>query len=267
MALADLFPDDDYKFQLRFERGKPEQFFAPTKDYANVIAERKHWLSEQPQTCATLLSTGEALLEETIEFAKTANGFGTTAASSWDRLIALSEFWEADFLLVRGDADGEVRLHGGCVCFPSSWRLSEKIGHPIEFIHEIVPGLNAGIGSGIHKFLANIKPGIAWLRHNWGLSRSSELNQHPDRSLPRLDPSVCAEEVWVRLEHQALVGLPKTGGILFGIRLENYSLAEVKADRLGAARLVRALKTMPEAMAVYKGISIARRRIVELLSD
>ena len=133
--------------------------------------------------------------------------------------------------MLKADADGEIRLYGGCLCFPSSWRLSDKLGQPIEFIHGPVPGLNASIGAAIHKFLAALKPGVASLRHNWGLARSAELNQHPDRDLPRLDATVDADEVWLRVEHQALVALPKSGGILFGIRVVNHSLAEVKGTQ------------------------------------
>ena len=36
--------------------------------------------------------------------------------------------------------------------------------------------------------------------------------------------------VWFRVERQALVALPETGEILFGIRLEVIPLAEVRAD-------------------------------------
>src|SRR5207247_2314497 len=147
-----------------------------------------------------------------------------------ERLRALGEFWEPDFLLLKTSADGEIRLLGGCVCFPSSWRLSEKIGRPVEFIHSVVPGLNAGLGTAIHTFLAKLKPGIAWQRFNWGLSRSPELNQHPERRLPPLDATVRLAEVWLRVEDQALVALPKSGGILFGIRIVNRSLAEVAAN-------------------------------------
>ena len=153
------------------------------------------------------------------------------------------------------------------LCFPSSWRLSEKLGKTIEFIHGVVPELNTNLGPAIHKFLAGLKPGAASLRFNWGLSRSAELNQHPDRSLPRLDGSMSLEEVWLRVEEQALVALPKSHGILFGIRLVNRPLAAIRADQLARARLRRALATMPEPMAVYKGIAPARARLLELLAD
>lgn len=267
--LAELFPNEDYRFHMRFGRGQPADFFGPTARREALLAERRRWLATEPQTYAGLLPDGEPLLEETITAAQDWNGFALPPAgtSPWEKHLALGEFWEADFLLLKTDAAGEIRLSGGCVCFPSSWRLSEKLGKTIEFIHGVVPELNPTLGPAIHKFLAGLKPGAAWLRSNWGLSRSAELNQHPDRALPRLDASLRLDEVWLRVEEQALVALPKSRGILFGIRLVNHPLAAVRADATACARLRRALATLPEAMAVYKGVAASRRRLLELLAD
>ena len=110
-----------------------------------------------------------------------------------------------------------------------------------------------------------MKPNIAWQRTNWGLSRSAELNQHPERALPRLDATVHLEEVWLRVEHQALVALPRNHGILFGIRIAIHPLAELKQDPAVASRFSRALQTMPEDMAQYKNLAAARSTIIALL--
>ena len=108
---------------------------------------------------------------------------------------------------------------------------------------------------------------MAWLRHNWGLSRSPELNQHPSRPLPRLDKSVTLADVWLRVEQQALVSLPASGGVLFGIRISMHLLAEVKQDATTAGRLARALRTMPAAVAAYKGLATARECVADLLGQ
>ena len=266
MTLEGLFPDDDYRFQMRFERGEPATFFDRSARSETMLAERRRWLRSDPKTYAAILPPGEAMLDEAVELAREWNGFAPPEmTTAWQKCLALGEFWEPDYLLLKSDADGAIRLYGGCLCAPSSWRLKDKLGQPIEFIHGPVPGLNAHIGAAIHKFLAALKPGAASLRHNWGLSRSPELNQHPDRALPPLDATVSAEEVWLRVEHQALVALPKSGGILFGIRVVNHSLNEVKTGPLAAARLYRALETMPEEMARYKNLAAARGRILKLL--
>jgi len=272
MNLSELFADEDYRFHMGLRRGPAAEFFQPTIQHDTLVEERGCWLRQAPQTYSTFLPESEALLDECMALARDWGSITpeqqasvTALGAPQDRGLRLGEMWEPDFLLLRADAARQFQLVGGCVCFPSSWSLAEKIGHPMEFIHGPVPGLNAQLGRSIDSFLAKLAPGAAWLRHNWGLSRSPELNQHPSRPLPRLDDSVTLAEVWLRVEQQALVALPASGGVLFGIRIAMRSLAEVKRDATTSDRLVRALRTMPAEVAAYKGLATARERVTELL--
>jgi hypothetical protein len=265
--LADLFPDEDYKLQMRFTRGEPMAYFAPTEQHAAIVAERSRWLADSPETYSALLPQGETLMCECAAAASIWNGFEGGQSGGLESCRSLGRYWEADFLLLKAGSDGEIRLLGGCLCFPSHWRLTDKIGKPIEFVHSPVPGLNENLGSSIHKFLAGLKSGIAWQRVNWGLGRSPELNQHPDRHLPRLDANVRLNEIWLRVEEQALVALPESGGILFGIRIVNHALAGLRNDLQLTSRFCRALATMPEDLARYKGLSDARPAILQMLKS
>jgi len=271
MTLSELFPDEDYRFQIKFERAPPGDFFAPTERHNELIAERKRWLECARDRHAAALQESGPLIHETIELARE---WGTVpldqlrVAPNCDDLltpcIALGTHWEPDFLLLKVDATDSVRLMAAVVCFPSSWALEEKIGHPVETIHGVVPGLNRSIGAQIQTFLTKLKPGVAWLRSNWGLSRSAELNQHPARGLRRLDQTVQLDEVWLRVERQAIVALPRTNGVLFGIRIVTYPLADVAKSGVGP-RLARALRTMPDAVCQYKGLASARDRLIACL--
>lgn len=259
MKLGELFPDEDYRFALRFTRGEPAPFFAASIRHISIVAQRRHWLRHEPGKYSALLPEGVPLLFETAELAREWNGFLPPAGNRpLATCHALGGFWEADFLLLNRTLEGRIRLYGGCLCFPSSWRLTDKLGETIEFIHEPVPGLNESIGPGIHKFLAGLKPGTASFRENWGLTRSPELNHHPDRNLPPLSANVRLADVSLRVERQALVALSKTGGILFGIQVEVHPLAELLKDPALVARFCRALETMPEAIARYKRLFEAR---------
>ncbi len=289
---AELLPDEDFRFHFGLKPGDAAAFFAPTRENARLIQQRQHWLELEPQTYSALLPEGAPLLQETLALARqwgtllaiesrssrreeapTEAGKGqsllTSAATVSDEplqtCVPLGRIWEPDFLLLKSDDAGQFRLVAACVCFPSSWRLSEKIGQPLEAIHAPVPALNATLGRSIHQFLAKLRPGPAGLRSNWGLSRSPELNQHPARNLPRLTPPVTVDEVWLRIENQALVALPETGGILFGIRLEMIALTEVKRHAAAARGLLRALRTMPEEIAAYKNLAASRANLMELL--
>ena len=244
MTLRELLPDEDFRFSMKFQRGAIAEFFAPTGRHFEMTSQRRRWLAEHPERHAAILLEGVPLLEDFAAMARAWPG-----QEAWPRkneetpaeaCLALGGTLEPDFLLLKQGGGEMPRLLGACVCFPSSWSLAEKIGKPIDFIHEAVPGLNAQLGKPIHHFLDRLQPDLAWLRSNWGLSRSPELNQHPDRGLPRLDLTVRVEEVWLRVEHQALTALPGSGGILFGIRIAVHSLAELKRDEDAACGLRRA---------------------------
>ena len=268
-AWAGLLPDEDFRFHFGLQPGDAAEFFASTQNHANLIQQRRHWLEQQPQTYSALLPESATLLFETLCLARqwqsSPNTHSPEVGGPLQQCLDLGRTWEPDFLLLKPDADGQFRLVAACVCFPSSWRLADKIGLPLEAIHAPVPTLNPSLGKSIGQFLAKLRPGPAWLRANWGLSRSPELNQHPARNLPRLIPPLAVDEVWLRIEHQALVALPETGGILFGIRLEIVPLAEVKQHPTATRGLIRALRTMPEKIATYKNLIAARDNLIELL--
>jgi dimethylamine monooxygenase subunit A len=255
-VLAELFADGPYRLQMRFERGSIAEFYRATSDAASVLAERQRWIRQTPALCLAEGPAAQPLLDEACGLLGLASGLNCAELGA--RL-------EPDFLLMRPDPIGNFRLTAGCVCFPSSWDLREKIGRELDFIHAPVPGLNASLGTQIQGFLQRIRPDISWNRTNWGLSRSPEFNQHPERNLPRLDASVSLADVFLRIEYQSLAALPATGGVLFGIRIAVHSLPEVLADAQAAQGLARALETMPEDLARYKGLATARGRIVDLL--
>jgi len=54
-------------------------------------------------------------------------------------LVAASLLVQEDLILMRRDESG-WRLVAGSLCFPSSWKLTEKFGRALQDIHAPVPG-------------------------------------------------------------------------------------------------------------------------------
>lgn len=258
-GLADLFPDSDYRFHLTLRRGEPRDFFAPRDPTGREIAERARWIAEAPARYAALTPEGKPLL---AEFAGWCAEWGLTRNNTVDTLGAVLE---PDFLLLSPDERGVFRLRGGALCFPTGWALEEKLGHTLDFIHGVVPGLNAALGLPIQQFLTRLKPGLAFHRDNWGLAATDELNLHPARGLPPPDLPIAPDRLWLRVEHQALVALPQSGGVLFGIRIALHRLDEVMRNPLAAAGLRRALVTMPPELAAYKRLDRVCNQVVSWL--
>src|SRR5687767_5130918 len=230
MSLAELFPDGDYRFHLRLRRAEPREFFVARDPTGSLLAERKHWLASDPTAYAAVLPEGEAILRE---FA--------TAAAPWTNAVEcvlpetpptellhrVGGALEPDLLFLSADPNGQFRLRGGALCFPTGWALREKLGHTMDFIHGVVPGLNLALGGPIHQFLSRLKPGTAFLRDNWGVAATRELNLHPARKIPAPDLPTALDRLWLRVEHQALMALPESRGIVFGIRIALHRLDEV----------------------------------------
>ena len=264
-----LFRGEDYRFQMGVRQQTPGQFYAATPNHTAILTERARWLEDAPEEYAVLNADGNEPLEE---FQELMRRWGVLSANASDattpaaRCRELARRCEPDFLLLRLDEQDRFRLAGGSVCFPSSWALREKMALPVSEIHDVVPGLNSALGRQIQTFLSRLTPDISWERENWGLAADAELNRHPRRGLAGLTSPRSLAEVWLRVEYQSFVSLPKSRGILFGIRVQAHCLTEVARDPAAAHGLVRALRTMPAAVAAYKGLALARTRLIELLS-
>ncbi|HEY0969092.1 MAG TPA: heme-dependent oxidative N-demethylase subunit alpha family protein [Opitutaceae bacterium] len=256
--LAELFPAEDFRFHLTLRRGDLATFFAATPAHDAITRERARWLRETPARYAALNPGSEPLLSE---FAR------TVALPATTDVVTAGATLEPDFLLLAPGAEGLFRLEAGALCFPTMWALEEKMGHTLEEIHGVVPGLNPALGGPLNQFLARLKPGPAYLRANWGLAATPELNLHPALGRPRLALPLDPEQVWLRVEHQALAALPETGGVVFGIRIALHPLSEVLADASVRSGFRRALATMPEALVAYKGLAPVREALLALAAD
>lgn len=257
--LAELFGEGDYRFHLTLRRGDPREFFGQRDATGQTLAERARWLAADPERYAALQPEGEPLLEEWS--ALTAE-WGVAPSPT---VYALGTQFEPDVLLLSRDADGNFRLRGGALCFPTGWALAEKIGLPLEAIHGVVPGLNPALASPIQQFLTRLKPGTAFLRDNWGIAATDERNLHPARQLPPPNSPVALDRLWLRVEHQALVALPRTRGIVFGIRVVSHRLDRMQEDAAATAGLKRALASMPAGLAAYKRVEAIRDDLIRLL--
>lgn len=255
-SLAELFPDEDHRFHLTLRRGDPAAFFAPSAAAESVLAERRHWLEAAPARHAALLDEGDPLRET---FARLV---GRPPLSS---IGELGRSLEPDFLLLAPDNTGSHRLLGGALCFPTGWSLTASLGRTLESIHGVVPELNSALASPIRQLLARLKPGAGVLRANWGLAATPELNLHPELDRPRLSLPLDPARVWLRVEHQLLAGLDDRGGVLFGIRVECHPLQEAIADETVRRGLHRALATMSEPVAAYKGLAGVREGLLRLI--
>ena len=175
--LAELFPDGDHRFHLTLRRSEPREFFAARDGSGRVLAERARWVAGEPARyavceaeCVSPWREFRAMLECDGVCGATEWPDGADAEPALRGMCRLGGRIEPDFLFLTADAEGKFRLRGGVLCFPTGWALDEKIGQTLDSIHGVVPGLNPALGATIGQFLSKLKPGVAYLRDNWGLA-------------------------------------------------------------------------------------------------
>mgnify|MGYP000878432326 CR=1 FL=1 len=264
-SLASLFPDEDYRFHLTLQRGDAREFFLRrSPDGEDLLRERAHWLAENPARYAAVLPEGEPVVAEFAALVRSWTTLGD-ATSPREQLDHIGRALEPDIVFLSADANGQFRLCAGVLCFPTGWALEEKLGRTMDFIHGVVPGLNAALASPIHQFLSKLKPGVAFFRDNWGLAANEERNHHPARQVPAPALPVALDRFWLRVEYQVLLALPETRGVVFGLRIVNHRLDEVARDGAAARGLARALRSMPEAMLRYKRLDQIAPELVRIL--
>ncbi len=254
-----LFPERDFRWDMSLRPGDAGDFFAGSSGSSATLSLRERLLAEAPASYALLPPAADAAVAEALDLFS--RWTGRVFRDGWEAGRGL----EPDWVLLQPDAAGCLRVVAGVVCFPSQWSLPEKAGRPVEEVHAPVPGLNQALGRGIDTFLARLAPGAEWERENWGLSADESLDHHPRLPCRTLGGDESLAEVWLRLERQLFVRLPG-GGVLFGIHVSNHRLDRLLGcDPALGPRLARALRTMPETAAVYKGIAAARPGIAAQL--
>ncbi|MGN6333459.1 MAG: heme-dependent oxidative N-demethylase family protein [Motilibacteraceae bacterium] len=165
---------------------------------------------------------------------------------------------------------GAYVLGAASLCFPSRWRLADKLGQDMQGIHEPVAGYAERRAVASDKAMDRIGPDPQQ-RANWTLLDSPDLFQ-PDPAGRRASaealsaaPELVGEHVHFRVERQTLRRMP-SDSVLFTIRTTVRTLADLVATHPESrGQLALALRTAPDATISYKGWETLRGPVLRWL--
>lgn len=166
-----------------------------------------------------------------------------------DPLAAAAARVAEDLCILTPGSDGWV-LAAGCVCFPSYWRLRDKVGRPLDLVHDPVPGYAGALASRVDTFLGRLRPDQGVWRRNWSIHDAPDLfvPEHVADGMPR-DPSAR----WLRSEYQTLLRLRDVDAVVFTIRTQQAPLEHVASRPDACASIARVLRGWTPAQRAYKG--------------
>lgn len=146
--------------------------------------------------------------------------------------------------------DGAPHLDAASLCFPSYWRLADKLGRPMAAVHGPVAHYPEELAAKVDTFLARLRVDRPVWRRNWS------IHDDPSYFLPDPTPPYAGtppDGLYLRSERQTLSRLATAEVVLFTIRTQQVPLS-VLAERPDVAhRMALAIDAWSPALAEYKG--------------
>ena len=272
------FESGPYRMAMALTTVPEDAWFEIDARYGDEMAERRRLLAEQHEQVFSALPESDAARAETLREV-VANL--TTYVPQWfarDRdhvhNVLTGEVWELgrppcdplelagrlvqeDLCIIQQSDDGP-RFTAAVLCFPSRWRLHEKLGKPLTSVHERVPFYADRLANPVDRFMAKVKPGHIASRLNWSVLDDPAMFQPGGKWREQTNTAVttdnAGERLYLRVERQTLRRLPQSGAILFGIRVHSYEMARAITTPEAASRLAEAVRALPEATAHYKSL-------------
>jgi len=245
-----LFPQGGFAWSLRMRPGDLRTFFTPQDPGGSLLEQKRAILDQHPSRHLATTPLAPPLVGALADLLE---NNGLLPPHTPHDLSAIARAVEPDILLMDS---ATMTLAAACVCMPSSWSLDHAIGKPMHAIHQGVPRLNDQLGDKIGQFLDKLPQGKSFLRENWSITRTADLNYHPALLRPKLDAAATPDTVFLRIEHQLFTAIP--GGILMGIRIHTCPLTDLAADPAVWHNLTEIIRTMPDDVAAYKSMLAAR---------
>jgi len=192
----------------------------------------------------------------------------TFDAGAIDPLELAGRLVQEDLCLVEAAEQGPI-LTAAVLCFPSRWRLPDKIGLPLCAVHAPVPFYADRLAAPVDRFMRHLKPGKIASRLNWSLLDDPALFQPGGKRRADGGSGITAENagsrVFLRVERQTLRRLPASDAVLFGIRVHVYPVERVIDRPRRAAALAEAVAALPEEILHYKSMHPFREALLAWL--
>ena len=196
------------------------------------LALKPRLLTERPDEVVATLPGSEAGSQEALELVERR---GSTSATTSRRvpprelhpIDAAGRLVQEDLCLVE-EREGSWVMTAGSVCFPSHWRIHEKLGHSVATIHGPVHHYDDELRSRVDNFFGRLRVD----RPVW--RRNVSIHNHR-RTVPTRTPRNAGvvrrwcRELWLRSEYRDAASPARTGGVLFTIKTQQCEVDRLRA--------------------------------------
>jgi hypothetical protein len=162
----------------------------------------------------------------------------------------------------------------GQLCFPSGWALNEKIGKQFLEVHAPLPSVTNPMIMAANKLIERLPIGKPVSRNNWGFRLGEQLDLSSKHTLAyrqkleaisNMTMNEFGKKIFLRVEHQTLTRLPKSGFVLFTIHTYNSALENECQSMERTKTMLSFLQTTPSALIEYKVMTPVIAKLIDYL--
>jgi hypothetical protein len=274
------FESGPYRMAMALTTVPESVWFELDDQYCEEMAERRRLLAERHQDVFGALPQSDAARHEalremvanlttqapqwftrhgdTLHNALTGETWNL-AAPPYDPLELAGRLVQEDLCIIQHSDAGPI-FTAALLCFPSRWRLHEKLGKPLAAVHGPVPFYAERLATPVDRFMAKVRAGHIASRLNWSVLDDPAMYQPTGKWREQrnagITPDNAGDRLYLRVERQTLRRLPDTGAILFGIRVHSYPLRRAITTPEAASRLAEAVRALPEPTVHYKSLKV-----------
>lgn len=174
-------------------------------------------------------------------------------------LLAAARRVPDDLVLMERPAGGDWTVSALSLCAGSFFTADEALGRDLAALHGPVPGFGERFLVRVRRIFDRLPADEIVERRNWSVVAGGELYA-PEAAAARrralaLRPRKPGAGLFLRCERQTLRRLPRTGGVLFTIRIHLTPLRDLAADPGAVGVFARAWAEAPEDFRRYKGLA------------
>lgn len=199
--------------------------------------------------------------------------FGDSSTLPMPPMEYIGRQLQGDFALL-DQREGDLFLDAGIITCPADWSLAFDAGMSFTEWHGPVPMAHSeGIFERALKYLTAIQVGKPVRRLNWTMTVNARMDTSPEtyhewgHERTSVTPENVGEKVYLRVELQVLDRMPRSNAMMFSIRTYLMSLEDIVTNPEWAKRMHRVMKTLPEPLKEYKGLTRYHGMVVDYLSQ
>lgn len=234
----------------------PANWITPDTEADDWLPQKRELMAHSwSAVCAWTPGSDEAVAEA-AGMVRSDPAFRPTGVQYPSRLGAAAASFSDDFCVMIPNGESFI-FAAGCVCAPTFWLLDDVIACTLGEVHGPIPGGDPGLSQRIARIFFALQPDTVLERFNWTVQLDGERftpsSEPMKRELAKLSPEDSARRLFLRVERQTVRKLPKTGAVLFTIRVCVDPLVPILEDKSLRKAFEQSWNQTHPDLASYKG--------------